>query len=55
MLSRPRSLFFWLVLIIVLFIIASAPAKSARALLAAYHGVVHFFESIQIFVSTLGA
>ncbi|WP_153176620.1 hypothetical protein [Streptomyces sp. SYP-A7193] len=53
MLSRPRSLLFWLVLIILLYIIATAPTELAHAVLALARGIRQFFDSLDILIDTL--
>ncbi|MFD0193006.1 hypothetical protein ACIRVI_00595 [[Kitasatospora] papulosa] len=53
MLTRPRSIVFWLVLIIVLYIIATAPTEFAYAVTGVWHTVDHFFTSLSIFIRTL--
>lgn len=53
MISRPRSLLFWLILIIALFLIAKAPVGTAHALLAVYHAVIRFFVALGVFFTVL--
>ncbi|WP_327297741.1 MULTISPECIES: hypothetical protein [unclassified Streptomyces] len=53
MLSRPRSLLFWLVLIILLYVIATAPTEVAHAVLALRSSTNQFFDSLDIFIDTL--
>ncbi|MGC5567254.1 hypothetical protein ACPYPG_31035 [Streptomyces sp. FR-108] len=53
MLSRPRSLLFWLVLIILLYIIATAPTELAHFIVSIWHGTKEFFNALSIFVNTL--
>ncbi|MEU4797570.1 hypothetical protein [Streptomyces sp. NPDC023327] len=55
MLSRPRSLLFWLVLIILLYVITTAPTELAHAIKAVWHIVEHFFNSLSVFIHTLQA
>ncbi|MCW8096909.1 hypothetical protein ACH4Y0_35875 [Streptomyces sp. NPDC020707] len=53
MLSRPRSLLFWLVLIILLYIVATAPTELADTVLAIWHATKRFFNSLDILIDTL--
>lgn len=53
MLSRPRSILFWLALIILLYLILTAPAELANTVLALWRGIRKFFESLDILVDTL--
>ncbi|MFF7730930.1 hypothetical protein [Streptomyces sp. NPDC008001] len=53
MLSRPRGLFFWLVVIIVLFFIATAPVATAHAILAVSRAVITLFTGLKTFMSVL--
>ncbi|MFJ4836238.1 hypothetical protein ACIP79_41075 [Streptomyces sp. NPDC088747] len=53
MLSRPRSLLFWLVLIILLYIIATAPTELAHFVLSVWRGAKEFFDSLDILIHTL--
>ncbi|MFF0584508.1 hypothetical protein ACFYWD_00855 [Streptomyces sp. NPDC003781] len=53
MLSRPHSLLLWLVLIILLYIIATAPTELAYAVLALARGTRQFFDSLDILIDTL--
>ncbi|MEU1073654.1 MULTISPECIES: hypothetical protein [unclassified Streptomyces] len=55
MYSRPRGLLFWLLLVITLFAIATAPLQIAHAVLAVYHGTETFFTSFSLFLKTLEA
>ncbi|GGY09874.1 hypothetical protein GCM10010358_73180 [Streptomyces minutiscleroticus] len=55
MLSRPRSLLFWLVLIILLYIIAIAPIEFAHAIVNVWQKAEAFFTSLAVFVHTLAA
>ncbi|MFK8844953.1 hypothetical protein [Streptomyces sp. Ac-502] len=55
MITRPRSLLFWLLLIIALFLIAKAPVETAHALLAVYHAVVGFFVALGVFFTVLAS
>jgi hypothetical protein len=51
--SRPRSVLFWLVLIILLYVVATAPTELAHAVLALAHATTQFFDSLDILVDTL--
>ncbi|MFC9176794.1 hypothetical protein [Streptomyces sp. NPDC057107] len=53
MLSRPRSILFWLVLIILLNIIATAPTELAHTIQTAVHATKQFFHSLGILIDTL--
>ncbi|GAA2939572.1 hypothetical protein [Streptomyces enissocaesilis] len=53
MLSRPRSVLFWLVLIILLYIITTAPTELAHAIGALWRTIDQFFTSPGIFIRTL--
>lgn len=53
MLSRPRSIVFWLVLIILLYIIATAPTELAHTIQATWHGAKQFFNSLGILIDAL--
>ncbi|MGW5334183.1 hypothetical protein [Streptomyces bauhiniae] len=53
MLSRPRSLLFWLVLIILLYTVATAPMELAHAVLALVRGIKRFFDSLDILIDAL--
>ncbi|MFE9687897.1 hypothetical protein [Streptomyces sp. NPDC006285] len=53
MLSRPRSLLFWLVLIILLYIITTAPTELADAIVSIWRATKHFFDSLDILIDTL--
>ncbi|MFI0743385.1 hypothetical protein ACH4PU_35745 [Streptomyces sp. NPDC021100] len=55
MLSRPHSLFFWLVVIIILFLIATHPVASAHAVLAVWRAIVTLFTGLKTFMSVLSA
>ncbi|MEU5129220.1 hypothetical protein J7W19_28675 [Streptomyces mobaraensis NBRC 13819 = DSM 40847] len=55
MLSRPRGLFFWLVVIILLFLIATAPVATAHTILAVWRSIVTLFTGLKIFISVLSA
>ncbi|MGW0563218.1 hypothetical protein ACWDZ4_22045 [Streptomyces sp. NPDC003016] len=55
MLSRPRSALFWLVLIILLYIITTAPVEIAHAIAALWRAIDQFFTSLSIFINTLKA
>ncbi|MEV4741580.1 hypothetical protein [Streptomyces sp. NPDC049555] len=55
MLSRPRGLFFWLVVIIFLFFIATAPVATAHAILAVWRAVITLFTGLKTFMSVLSA
>lgn len=55
MLSTPRGLLFWLVLIILLFLIAIAPVQTAHTLIDLAHGIGKFFTGLKKFVETLSA
>lgn len=55
MLSRPRSLLFRLVLVIMLFIIATAPVEFAHALVSIWRAVRQFFTSLTVFINALSA
>ncbi|MFY4722939.1 hypothetical protein [Streptomyces sp. LaBMicrA B280] len=55
MLSAPRGLLFWLVVIILLFLIAIAPVQTAHALINLVHGIERFFTGLRKFVETLSA
>ncbi|MGW0561445.1 hypothetical protein ACWDZ4_12650 [Streptomyces sp. NPDC003016] len=53
MLSRPRSLLFYLVLVITLFIIATAPVEFARTVLTIWRAMQAFFNSLTVLIQTL--
>ncbi|GHE43670.1 hypothetical protein GCM10018785_11540 [Streptomyces longispororuber] len=53
MLSAPRGLLFWLVLIILLFVIAVAPVESAHFFLDLVHAIEKFFTGLRKFLETL--
>ncbi|MEU5583438.1 hypothetical protein ABZ791_38025 [Streptomyces huasconensis] len=53
MLSAPRGLLFWFVLIVLLFIIAIAPVQAAHALIDVLHGIGKFFAGLKAFLETL--
>ncbi|MFD0070567.1 hypothetical protein ACFV99_37100 [Streptomyces sp. NPDC059944] len=53
MLSRPRSLLFWLVLIILLYVIATAPTELAHFIVSVWHGTKDFFDALDILIDTL--
>ncbi|MFJ8584302.1 hypothetical protein ACIRD2_06540 [Streptomyces sp. NPDC093595] len=55
MLSRPRSLLFWLVLAVVLYVIATAPVELAHALIAVYRAVHRFLTGLDAFIETVTA
>ncbi|MFF3272452.1 hypothetical protein ACFYWU_16225 [Streptomyces chrestomyceticus] len=55
MLSTPRGLLFWLVLIILLFLIAIAPVQTARTFIDLAHGIGKFFRGLKTFIETLSA
>ncbi|UNO41954.1 hypothetical protein [Streptomyces sp. MST-110588] len=55
MLSQPRGLLFWLVLITFLFLVAIAPVQTAHTLLDMAHGITKFFTGLKKFVETLSA
>ncbi|MEW2546243.1 hypothetical protein AB0910_10790 [Streptomyces sp. NPDC047002] len=53
MLSRPRSLLFWIVLIILLYMVAVAPSELGHFVLSLWHGARRFFASLNVLISTL--
>ncbi|MFJ8937325.1 hypothetical protein ACIRL0_16715 [Streptomyces sp. NPDC102365] len=53
MLSRPRSLLFWLVLIILLYVVATAPTELAHFILSIWRGTKDFFDALDILIGTL--
>ncbi|MFE6483770.1 hypothetical protein ACFVGN_12630 [Streptomyces sp. NPDC057757] len=53
MLSRPRSLLFWLVVIILLYVIATAPTELAHFILSTWRGTKEFFNALDILIDTL--
>ncbi|WP_175420918.1 hypothetical protein [Streptomyces griseus] len=53
MLTRPRSIVFWMVLIIVLYIIGTAPSEFAHAITNTWRTTDQFFTSLSIFIRTL--
>jgi hypothetical protein len=55
MLSRPRSLLFWLVLIILLYVLATAPTELAHFILSIWRGTKEFFNSLDVLINTLEA
>ncbi|WP_199930972.1 hypothetical protein [Streptomyces sp. CB02923] len=55
MLSAPRGLLFWLILVVLLFLIAIAPAQTAHTLIDIVHGIGRFFTGLKKFVETLSA
>lgn len=54
MISRPRSLLFWLILVILLFLIAKEPEQVARTITAVYRAIMTFFDSLGRFAGSLG-
>ncbi|MFK8844952.1 hypothetical protein [Streptomyces sp. Ac-502] len=54
MISRPRSILFWLILIILLFLIAKEPEQVAHTITVVYRAIATFFESLGRFVGSLG-
>ncbi|MFH9425502.1 hypothetical protein [Streptomyces sp. NPDC017529] len=54
MISRPRSLLFWLILIILLFLIAKEPEQVAHVITTVYHAIATFFDSLGRFAGSLG-
>ncbi len=55
MLSRPRSILFWAVLIVLLYIVATAPVELAHAVMAIWHSVHMFFSSLGTLIRTFQA
>ncbi|WP_185836829.1 hypothetical protein [Streptomyces sp. WAC 06783] len=55
MLSTPRGLLFWIVVIILLFLIAIAPVQTAHTLIDIAHALGKFFTGLKKFVETLSA
>ncbi|MEV8311843.1 hypothetical protein AB0P36_32080 [Streptomyces flavidovirens] len=55
MFCRPRGPLFWLLLSVLLFVIAIAPADFARAVMAVYDGVESFFVGLRVFLDALTA
>ncbi|WP_158706316.1 MULTISPECIES: hypothetical protein [Streptomyces] len=53
MISRPRSILFWLILIVLLFLIFKAPEQVAHTFTVIYRAIAMFFESLGRFVSSL--
>ncbi|MEU7148785.1 hypothetical protein AB0B15_12205 [Streptomyces sp. NPDC045456] len=53
MLSAPRGLLFWFVLIVLLFLIAIAPVQTAHTLIDIVHGIGRFFLGLKKFIETL--
>ncbi|GCD41912.1 hypothetical protein [Streptomyces paromomycinus] len=53
MLSTPRGLLFWLVLIILLFCIAIAPVQTAHTVIGLIHAIGKFFAGLKAFLETL--
>ncbi|MFF8653230.1 hypothetical protein [Streptomyces huasconensis] len=50
---RPRGPFFWLLLSILLFVIATSPGDFARAVVAVYDGIADFFCGLRVFLEVL--
>ncbi|MFF3981046.1 hypothetical protein [Streptomyces sp. NPDC001828] len=53
--ARPRGLFFWLCLVIVLFTVAVKPVQFAHVITNVFHGVGAFFSGLCDFLDALGA
>ncbi|MFF3699100.1 hypothetical protein [Streptomyces sp. NPDC002221] len=53
--SRPRGLFFWLCLILVLFTVAMKPVEFAHTINSAIHDVSAFFNGLHAFLNNLGS
>ncbi|MEU1328500.1 hypothetical protein [Streptomyces sp. NPDC005865] len=53
MLSAPRGILFWLFLVVVLFLITTAPVQSAHVLADVVHAIGQFFTGLKTFVETL--
>ncbi|MET9549939.1 hypothetical protein ABZY36_32190 [Streptomyces sp. NPDC006627] len=53
MFYRPRGLLFWLLLIIFLFIVATAPTDFAQAVMAVYDAIKKFFIGLGEFLRAL--
>ncbi|MFK0181820.1 hypothetical protein ACIQVR_38390 [Streptomyces xanthochromogenes] len=52
--ARPRGIFFWLCLVIVLFTVAVKPVEFAHVITGALHDVNAFFSGLGDFLSALG-
>ncbi|WP_158706315.1 MULTISPECIES: hypothetical protein [Streptomyces] len=53
MISRPRSILFWIILIVALVVVIKAPVGTAHVILAVYYAVIRLFVALGIFFTVL--